>query len=122
MRHWICPNCQTRVVDDDGADGLSRQRLGCHHCGFGYVFEILEDFFPPALAGFLTCDREGRVLSSGNGVFEFTGFTEDNLIGRHVTEALQLGGYEDGQDPVAFVLEWAVRSSTSTSPSTTMPE
>ena len=64
MRHWICPNCQTRVIDDDGADGLSRQRLGCHHCGFGYVFEILEDFFPPALAGFLTCDRDGRVLSA----------------------------------------------------------
>ncbi len=109
MRHWICPKCQTRVIDDDGADGLSRQRLGCHHCGFGYVFEILEDFFPPALAGFLTCDRKGRVLSSGNGVFEFTGLTEDNLIGRHVTEALQLGGYQQGQDPVAFVLEWGVR-------------
>ena len=42
-------------------------------------------------------------------MFEFTGFTEDNLIGRHVTDALQLGGYEDGQDPVAFVLEWGVR-------------
>ena len=53
MRHWICPNCHTRAVDDDGADGLSRQRLGCHHCGFGYMFEILEDFFPPAQAGFL---------------------------------------------------------------------
>ena len=24
MRHWICPNCQTRVIDDDGLEGLTR--------------------------------------------------------------------------------------------------
>ena len=109
MRHWICPNCQTRAIDDDGADGLSERRLGCHHCGFGYMYEILEDFFPPDQAGFLTCDREGRVLSAGKGVFELTGFGEDDLLGRHITQALQLDGSADGQDPVAFVLEWGVR-------------
>jgi hypothetical protein len=109
MRYWICPNCHTRALDDDGLEGLSRQKLGCSHCGFGYMFEILEDFFPPAAAGFLTCDQEGRILSSGNGVFEFTGFAEHDLIGRHATQALQLGGFDQGQDPIAFVLEWGVR-------------
>lgn len=109
MRYWICPNCQNRAIDEDGLEGLSSQRLGCSHCGFGYMFEILEDFFPPALAGFLTCDREGRILSVGKGVFELTGFAEHDLIGRHVSQALQLGGFEDGRDPVAFVREWGVR-------------
>ena len=109
MRHWICPNCQTRVIDDDGVEGLSSERLGCHHCGFGYMFEILEDFFPPALAGFLTCDQEGRVLSVGRGVFELTGFAEHDLIGRHVSQALRFADFEDGRDPVALVLEWGVR-------------
>jgi PAS domain-containing protein len=109
MRHWICPNCQTRAIDDDGVEGLSSERLGCHHCGFGYMFEILEDFFPPALAGFLTCDREGRILSTGRGVFELTGFAEHDLIGRHVSQALHFADFEDGRDPVGLVLEWGVR-------------
>ena len=109
MRHWICPNCQTRAFDDDGLEGLTQDRLGCAHCGFGYMFEILEDFFPPALAGFVTCDNEGRILSAGKGVFELTGFSEENLLGRHATQAFQFGETENGQDPVAFVLEWGVR-------------
>ena len=109
MRYWICPNCQTRAIDDDGLEGLSNERLGCGHCGFGYMFEILEDFFPPALAGFLTCDREGRILSVGNGVFELTGYAEHDLMGRNVTQALQLRGFEDGHDPVGTALEWGVR-------------
>jgi hypothetical protein len=109
MRHWICPNCQSRAIDEDGIEGLSSQRLGCAHCGFGYMFEILEDFFPPALAGFLSCDREDRILSVGNGVFELTGFAEHDLIGRHFSEALQLGGFEPGHNPIALVREWGVR-------------
>jgi hypothetical protein len=57
-RYWICPNCGTRAIDDDGRDGLSHQQVGCAHCGFGFLFELLEDFFPPANAGFVACDRD----------------------------------------------------------------
>ena len=68
-RYWICPNCGTRAIDDDGRDGLSHQPVGCAKCGFGFLFELLEDFFPPASAGFVACDqrhagdlvRQGRV-------------------------------------------------------------
>jgi PAS domain-containing protein len=109
MRHWICPNCHTRAVDDDGLEGLSSDPLGCHHCDFGYMFEILEDFFPPEGAGFVTCDPDGRILSVGRGFFELTGFAEHDLLGKHVAQALSLGGFENGQDPVAIVLEWGVR-------------
>ena len=109
MRYWICPNCGTRAADDDGRDGLSYQAVGCHHCGFGFLFELLEDFYPPANAGFVACDRDARVLSAGKGVFELTGFTENDLLGKHLVDALGITGWDDGQNPVDVVLEWGVR-------------
>ena len=107
-RYWICPNCGNRAIDQDGLDGLSHQAVGCTRCGFGFLFELLEDFYPPANAGFIACDRDARILSAGKGVFELTGFGEKELLGEHLTEALSLSGY-DGQNPVDTVLEWGVR-------------
>lgn len=109
MRYWICPNCGTRAADDDGRDGLSYQAVGCEHCGFGFLFELLEDFFPPANAGFVACDKDARVLSAGKGVFELTGYTENDLLGKHLIEVLGISGWADGQNPVDIVLEWGVR-------------
>jgi PAS domain S-box-containing protein len=107
-RYWICPNCGNRAIDQDGLDGLSHQAVGCTKCGFGFLFELLEDFYPPANAGFIACDRDARILSAGKGVFELTGYGEKELLGEHLTEALTLSGYE-GQNPVDTVLEWGVR-------------
>ena len=45
-RYWICPNCGNRAIDQDGLDGLSHQAVGCTRCGFGFLFELLEDFYP----------------------------------------------------------------------------
>jgi PAS domain-containing protein len=56
----------------------------------------------------LACDRDGRILSAGRGVFELTGFSEGDLMGKDLREALQLAG-ENGKDPVGTVLEWGVR-------------
>ena len=107
-RYWICPNCGNRAIDQDGLDGLSHQAVGCTRCGFGFLFELLEDFYPPANAGFIACDRDARILSAGKGVFELTGYGEKELLGEHLTEALNLSGY-DCQNPVDTVLEWGVR-------------
>jgi hypothetical protein len=108
-RYWICPNCGTRAIDDDGRDGLSHQQVGCAKCGFGFLFELLEDFYPPANAGFVACDKETRVISCGKGVFELTGFGERDLLGKHLVEALTLSGFRDGPNPVDVVMEWGVR-------------
>jgi PAS domain-containing protein len=109
--YFICPNCQHRSIDDDGREGLTREAVGCHRCGFGYLVELLEDYYPPAGAGLLTCDRDGRVLSAGRGVFELTGYPEGDLMGRDLREALGLRREGDGagSDPVGVVLEWGVR-------------
>jgi PAS domain S-box-containing protein len=110
MRYFICPNCGTRALDDDGLSGLTHQPVGCTKCGFGYLFETLEDYFPPSGAGMVTCDRDARVLSCGNGVFELTGYSEREVMGKPLVDAFGLTDFgSGGDDPIKVVLEWGVR-------------
>jgi PAS domain-containing protein len=53
----------------------------------------------------LVTDQERRVLAIGRGVFELTGFPEQDLMGRDVVEALK---FSDTQ-PVELAREWGVR-------------
>jgi hypothetical protein len=57
----------------------------------------------------VVCDQEGRILASGRGVFELTGWGENDLMGHDVVQGLGLTGFEDGKNPVALALEWGVR-------------
>jgi len=107
--YFICPNCKERSVDIDRLEGLSDEPVACHSCGFGFLFELLDDYYPAPSTGFVTCDKQGRVLASGRGVFELTGFSEADLIGRPVVDALALNGWTDGKNPVELSLEWGVR-------------
>jgi PAS domain-containing protein len=98
---YICPNCKQRSVDVDGVEGFSRDAVACHSCGFGFLFELMEDYYPGPNTGLVTCDREGRVIAIGRGVFELTGYEETDLIGRDVREGLSLKA-EGDQDPMAM--------------------
>jgi PAS domain S-box-containing protein len=102
--HFICPRCKQRSVDLDGREGFSRDAPACHHCGFGFLFELMEDYYPGPNTGFVVCDQQGRVLATGKGVFELTGYREQDLIGREVTEIV-----EADPNPVTVALEWGVR-------------
>jgi PAS domain S-box-containing protein len=106
---FICPNCKDRSIDHDGRHGLLRQAVACKRCGFGFLFELLDDYYPSPNAGLVACDRAGRVLAVGRGVFELTGYRERELMGKDVVEAFGLGGFEEGKSPVALALEWGVR-------------
>jgi PAS domain-containing protein len=102
---FICPNCRERSVDTDGREGFSSNTPQCRSCGFGFLFQLLEDYYPAPSTGFVVCDRDARVLASGRGVFELTGFREADLIGRNVVGAL---GLSDNA-PLELVREWGVR-------------
>ncbi len=95
------------MVDADGIQGLSHQAIGCAKCGFGFLFQLLEDYMPHPNAGLVACDSGNRVLASGQGVFELTGRVERDMLGRDVAEALALR-FADG-DPIATAHEWGVR-------------
>jgi DNA-directed RNA polymerase subunit RPC12/RpoP len=103
---YICPNCKDRSVDIDGFEGLTgSDALQCRRCGFGFIFQLLEDYYPAPSTGFIVCDQEARVLAAGRGVFELTGYQERELMGRDVGEALSLSD----QEPIGIVREWGVR-------------
>ena len=106
---FICPNCKERSIDVDGFEGMSTEAVACHRCGFGFLFELLDDYYPGPNTGFVACDREGRILATGRGVFELTGFPEREVIGRDVVEAFGLSGFEAERNPIALALEWGVR-------------
>ena len=108
MAYFICPNCRRRSLDDDGRQGLTHQPVACTSCGFGFLFEIMDDYYPAPGTGFVVCDGQGRVIAAGQGVFELTGYREADLLGHDVMQALfELD--ENGPTPAALALEWGVR-------------
>jgi PAS domain-containing protein len=120
---FICPSCGNRELSSERTAGISSRPKGCSRCGFGFVFELLDDYYPAPDAAFFTCDQEGRVLDVGKGGYELTGLKDEEVIGRPVQEVLGLmwleagdGGKEadvddDGvTDPIETTLEWGVRS------------
>ena len=104
MPHFICPKCKQRSVDVDGLEGFTRDAPACRHCGFGFLFELQEDYYPGPTTGFVVCDQQGRVLATGEDFFELSGYREQDLLGREVTEIVSAD-----PNPVAVALEWGVR-------------
>jgi PAS domain-containing protein len=102
---YICPNCKRRTVDLDGYEGFTTQAVQCRTCGFGFLFRLLEDFYPAPDTGFVVCDRGRRILAVGRGIFELTGYGDDDLMGREVGDALGLSD----ESAIDVVQEWGVR-------------
>ena len=75
MPVFICPNCRERTVDVDGYEGFTTNVPQCRNCGFGFLFQLLEDYYPAPETGFVVCDRHSRVLASGRA---------DALAGRYI--------------------------------------
>jgi PAS domain-containing protein len=112
MPFFICPNCGNRELSADRTAGFSTRPKGCSKCGFGFVFELLDDYYPAPNAAFFVCDQQARVIDAGRGSFELTGLTDEDVIGRPVKEVLGLKWRQDGEngDPIDTSLEWGVRS------------
>lgn len=120
---FICPNCGNRELASSRTAGFSNRPKGCAKCGAGFIFELLDDYYPAPDAAFFTCDKDGRVLDVGRGGFELTGLKDEDVIGRPVTDVLGLEWREEGDggegadtngdgqtDPIETTLEWGVRS------------
>jgi PAS domain-containing protein len=105
--YFICPNCRRRSLDEDGLEGLTGRPVSCSSCGFGFLFEILDDYYPAPGTGFVVCNNEGRVIATGQGVFELTGYRESDLLGEQLEMLFEPEG--DGPTPAALALEYGVR-------------
>jgi hypothetical protein len=103
---FICPACAHR---ESGAErNVRHQPRGCSRCGFGFVFELLEDYYAGPRTALVVCDQERRILAAGHASVAVTGYQERELLGHDVMERLRLGGWA-GEDPAAKSLEWGVR-------------
>ena len=105
MPFFICPRCKERSVDTDAREGFSTQAPACRRCGFGFLFELMDDYYPGPNTGLVVCDQQARVLAAGAGVFELTGYRERDLLGKELRASLDVQG-----DPAGVALEWGVRN------------
>jgi hypothetical protein len=108
MPMFICPNCGDRSTSGDRKSGFRNTPRGCARCGFGFLFELLDDYYPDPNAAFFVCDSEARVIGCGKGSFELTGLDDEKAVGRPVKEVLGLR-FHNGEDPIDTSLEWGVR-------------
>jgi PAS domain-containing protein len=108
MPIFICPNCGDRSVSTERTAGFQDRARACKKCGFGFLFELLDDYYPAPNAAFFLLDQQGRLIGTGRGARELTGLGDLDVIGRPVEEVLRLQ-FENGDDHIATALEWGVR-------------
>src|SRR3954453_18154720 len=108
MPFFICPNCGHRLTSTERTAGFRTTAKGCEKCGFGFVFELLDDYYPDPNAAFFVCDRGARGIGCGRGSFELRGLDEESTGGRSVHDVLGLH-FENGENPIQTSLEWGVR-------------
>jgi len=105
---FICPSCGHRSTQTDRTAGFSKAPRGCSRCGFAFLFELLDDYYPAPDAAFFVCDQKARVIGVGRGSFELTGLKEERIVGRDIADVLGLK-FANGDDHIGTVLEWGVR-------------
>src|SRR5437764_307111 len=107
MPHFICPNCGNRSLSSERTAGFRSEARGCSNCGFGFLFELLDDYYPAPNAAFFICDREARLIGAGRGARELTGLGDEDVIGRPVQDALGVSEPEiqrSGSDQISIGL------------------
>ena len=108
MPNFICPNCGERSLGTERTAGFQNRPKACKRCGFGFLFELLDDYYPAPNAAFFVCDQQGRLIGTGRGVRELTGLGDTDAIGRPVRDVLGLE-FVNGDDHIGTALEWGVR-------------
>jgi len=106
--NFICPSCGDRSVSTERTAGFQSRARGCKQCGFGFLFELLDDYYPAPNAAFFLCDQNAKLIGAGRGARELTGLGDLDVIGRPVKEVLNLE-FENGDDHIGTALEWGVR-------------
>src|SRR3712207_4284714 len=108
MPIFICPNCGDRSISTERTAGFQSRARACAKSGFGFLFELLDDYYPAPNAAFFILDQQGRLIGAGRGARELTGLGDLGVIGRPVQEVLGLG-FIEGNDHIGTALEWGVR-------------
>ena len=99
MAHlFICPNCGNRSAATDRTAGFRAAPKGCAKCGFGFLFELLDDYYPAPDAAFFVCDQRGPRDRLRPRLVRADRPRRRAVIGRPVREVLGLD-FDDGDGP-----------------------
>jgi PAS domain-containing protein len=109
MPHFICPNCGNRSLASERTAGFRSEARGCSNCGFGFLFELLDDYYPAPNAAFFILNQQAQLIGAGRGARELTGLGDEDVIGRPVQEVLGLQWENGSDDHISTALEWGVR-------------
>jgi PAS domain-containing protein len=109
MPHFICPNCGNRSLSSERTAGFRSEARGCSNCGFGFLFELLDDYYPAPNAAFFILNQQAQLIGAGRGARELTGLGDEDVIGRPVNDVLGLQWENGSDDHIATALEWGVR-------------
>ena len=90
MPIFICPNCGNRSESSERTAGFQTRARGCKRCGFGFLFELLDDYYPAPNAAFFILDQQGRLIGTGRGARELTGLGDLDVIGRPLDDQLRI--------------------------------
>src|SRR3954452_20286769 len=109
MPIFICPNCGDRSLSTERSAGFTNRPRSCKKCGFGFLFELLDGYYPATNAAFFILDQQGRLIGAGRGARELTGLGDPDTSGGPVQDVLNLEWQNGDPDHVATALEWGVR-------------
>ena len=76
------PTAATASTATDRQPASATNPEGCPKCGFGFLFELLDDYYPAPNAAFFVCDQNGRIIGCGRGSRELTGLADEKVMGR----------------------------------------
>src|SRR3954447_22029165 len=107
MPHFICPNCGKRSLSSERTAGFRSDARGCSNCGFGFLFELLADYYPAPNAAFFICDQNARLIGAGRGSRELTGLGDEDVTGRSLQEVLALE-WENASNHIDTPRDWCV--------------
>lgn len=106
MPVFICPACARRQRASERH--AVHQPRGCSRCGFGFLFELMDDYYAAPNTALIVCDQDRRIIAAGHAATAVTGYREAELLGEEVSARLGLA-FPDGADPVETAREWGVR-------------
>ena len=87
MPYFICPNCKQRSIDHDRLQEIDNVPVTCDRCGFGFLFELMDDYYPAPTTGLVTCDQEGRILAFARSILRSAQAARNPVISRAVRRA-----------------------------------
>jgi hypothetical protein len=88
---------------------MGHQPRGCVRCGFGFQFELMDDYYPGPRTALLVCDRGRRIIAAGLSTLAITGYRERDLLGHGIVERLAIADFP-AEDPTITAIEWGVRA------------